>query len=146
MPFFAAVKPNMPINAKGENMYPSAGPYTIESRDPAKSLSLVRNRFYKGNRPANPDRIVITVNTDQNQSLLQVRRGEVDHDLGGVPATANEPLSKEFGINKGRYFVNPLVGTQLRRTEHGSPGVQDVGGPARRELRDRPARHAAGAR
>lgn len=112
MPFFAAVKPNMPINPKGENKYPSAGPYMIESRDPAKSLSLVRNRFYKGARPANPDRIVITVNTDQNQSLLQVRRGEVDHDLGGVPATANEPLSKEFGINKGRYFVNPLVGTQ----------------------------------
>ena len=112
MPFFAAVKPNMPINPKGENKYPSAGPYTIESRDPAKSLSLIRNRFYKGARPANPDRIVITVNTDQNQSLLQVRRGEVDHDLGGVPATANEPLSKEFGINKGRYFVNPLVGTQ----------------------------------
>lgn len=140
MPFFAAVKPNMPINAKGENKYPSAGPYTIESRDPAKSLSLVRNRFYKGNRPANPDRIVVTVNTDQNQSLLQVRRGEVDHDLGGVPATANEPLSKEFGINKGRYFVNPLVGTQYMALNTARPAFRTAA--ARRGVNyaiDRPA-------
>jgi ABC-type transport system substrate-binding protein len=140
MPFFAAVKPNMPINPKGENKYPSAGPYTIESRDPAKSLSLVRNKFYKGNRPANPDRIVMTVNTDQNQSLLQVRRGEVDHDLGGVPATANEPLSKEFGINKGRYFVNPLVGTQYIALNTARPAFKTAS--ARRGVNyaiDRPA-------
>lgn len=140
MPFFAAVKPNMPINPKGENKYPSAGPYTIESRDPAKSLSLVRNRFYKGNRPANPDRIVVTVNTDQNQSLLQVRNGEVDHDLGGVPATQNEPLSQEFGVNKGRYFVNPLVGTQYVALNTARPAFSKAN--ARRGVNyaiDRPA-------
>jgi ABC-type transport system substrate-binding protein len=111
MPFFAAVKPNMPINAKGENVYPSAGPYRIVSREPGRSLVLQRNAQYKGTRPANPDRIVVTVNTDQNQSLLQVRSGEADHDLGGVPAVANAQLADEFGVNKQRYFVNPLVGT-----------------------------------
>jgi peptide/nickel transport system substrate-binding protein len=112
MPFFSAVKPNMPINPKGENVYPSAGPYTIQSRESGRSVVLVRNRFYKGNRPANPDRIVVTTNTDPNQTLLQVRRGEIDHDLAGVPSTAVEQLSSEFGVNKGRFFVNSLVGTQ----------------------------------
>ena len=34
MPFFAAVKPNMPINPRGENVYPQAGPYRIVSRAP----------------------------------------------------------------------------------------------------------------
>jgi peptide/nickel transport system substrate-binding protein len=111
MPFFAAVKPNMPINAKGENVYPSAGPYRIVSREPGRSLVLERNKQYKGTRPANPDRIVVTTNTDQNQSLLQVRAGEADHDLASVPAVANAQLADEFGVNKARYFVNPLVGT-----------------------------------
>jgi ABC-type transport system substrate-binding protein len=112
MPFFGAVKPNMPINSKGEVVYPSAGPYRIASRDAGRSLVLERNRFYKGNRPANPDRVLFTVNTNENQSLLQVRRGESHHDLGGLPATAHEQLSREFGVNKGRYFVNPLIGTR----------------------------------
>jgi ABC-type transport system substrate-binding protein len=111
MPFFAAVKPNMPINPKGEDVYPSAGPYRLVSREPGRSLVLERNKQYKGSRPANPDRIVVTVNTDQNQSLLQVKAGEADHDLGGVPAVSNAQLADEFGVNKGRYFVNPLVGT-----------------------------------
>ena len=111
MPFFAAVKPNMPINPRGENVYPSAGPYRIVSREPGRSLVLERNRFYRGNRPANPDRIVVTVNTDQEQSLLQTKAGQSDYDLNGVPGVANAALADEFGVNKGRYFVNPLLGT-----------------------------------
>ena len=49
---------------------------------------LERNKQYKGNRPANPDRIVVTVNTDQEQSLLQTRAGQSDYDLNGVPGVA----------------------------------------------------------
>jgi ABC-type transport system substrate-binding protein len=126
MPFFAAVKPTMPINAKGENVYPSAGPYRIVSREPGRSLVLERNRQYRGDRPANPDRIVVTVNTDQNQSLLQVRRGESDHDLGGLPATAIEGLANEFGVNKERFFVNPLVGTGYMALNTARPTFADV--------------------
>ena len=111
MPFFAAVKPNMPISPRGENVYPSAGPYRIVSREPGRNLVLERNRQYKGNRPANPDRIVVTVNTDQEQSLLQTRAGQSDYDLNGVPGVANAQLADEFGVNKSRYFVNPLLGT-----------------------------------
>ena len=40
MPFFAAVKPSMPINAKGENVYPSAGPYHVVSRDVGRQVVL----------------------------------------------------------------------------------------------------------
>src|SRR5215217_2306188 len=65
MPFFAAVKPSMAIDSK-------------------------RNSLYKGNRPANADRIVITTNTDVNQSLLQVRAGQVDYDQYGLPPTAHD--------------------------------------------------------
>ena len=127
MPFFAAVKPNMPISAKGENVYPSAGPYRIVSREPGRSLVLERNRQYKGNRPANPDRIVVTVNTDQEQSLLQVRGRP-----GGLRpgrrsrASANAPLADEFGVNKSRYFVNPLLGTGYIALNTARPTFQNV--------------------
>ena len=126
MPFFAAVKPNMPINSKGENIYPSAGPYRLVSREPGRSLVLERNTQYKGNRPANPDRIVVTVNTDQEQSLLQVKAGQADHDLGGVPAVSNAALADEFGVNKSRYFVNPLTGTGYIALNTASPTFQNV--------------------
>jgi ABC-type transport system substrate-binding protein len=114
MPFFAAVKPNLPIDPKGVNVYPSAGPYKITSRDVGRQVVVERNRFYKGNRPANPDRIVFTTNTDLNQSLLQVRAGQVDYDAGGLPPTAHEDLSSTFGVRKGgngRYFVNTGINT-----------------------------------
>jgi peptide/nickel transport system substrate-binding protein len=126
MPFFAAVKPNMPINARGENVYPSAGPYRIVSREPRRSLVLERNRFYRGSRPANPDRIVVTVNTDQNQSLLQTRAGQADYDLNGVPGVANAQLADEFGVNKGRYFVNPLLGTGYIALNTARPTFRNV--------------------
>ncbi len=68
---------------------------------------LVRNPNYKGSRPANPDQIVFTTNTDQNQSLLQVKAGQVDYDLGGRPGRANAPLAERV-----RRQQEPL----LRRT------------------------------
>ena len=54
MPFFAAVKPNMPIDPKGVNVYPSAGPYRIVSRDVGRQVVLERNRFYKGTARRTP--------------------------------------------------------------------------------------------
>ena len=114
MPFFAAVKPNLPIDPKGVNVYPSAGPYKITSRDVGRQVVVERNRFYKGNRPANADRIVFTTNTDLNQSLLQVRAGQADYDAGGLPPTAHEDLSSTYGVRKGgngRYFVNTGINT-----------------------------------
>ena len=107
MPFFAAVKPNMAIDAHGINVYPSAGPYHVVSRDVGRQLVLERNKYYKGPRPANADRIVITVLVDQNQSFLQVKAGQADYDMGGLPPTAHQELFNRYGVNKSRYFVNP---------------------------------------
>jgi len=107
MQWFTAVKPNMPYSSQGLNVYPAAGPYYIKSRDPGRSTVLARNPYYKGNRPANPDQIVITPNVNIDQSLLQVKAGQSDFDLGGIPPTAASDLANSFGINKGRFFVGP---------------------------------------
>ena len=126
MPFFAAVKANMPINPKGENVYPSAGPYHIASRDVGRQLVLERNKNYKGSRPANADRIVITVLTDQAQSFLQTKAGQVDYDMGGLPPTAHQELFNKYGVNKSRYFVNPGVNVFYVALNTSRPAFQNV--------------------
>jgi peptide/nickel transport system substrate-binding protein len=105
MQWFGAVKPNMPYTTSGINVYPSAGPYYIQSRDIGKTLVEVRNPNYHGSRPANPDKIVWNMNTDQDQGLLQVKSGQVDLDWGGPPPTSNAALAAQYGVNKKRFFV-----------------------------------------
>jgi peptide/nickel transport system substrate-binding protein len=92
MQWFGAVKPDMAYTTTGLNTYPSAGPYYISSRDPGKTTVIKRNPYYKGSRPANPDEIVFTSNTDQNQSLLQTKAGQTDLDMSTVPPTAAASL------------------------------------------------------
>jgi peptide/nickel transport system substrate-binding protein len=105
MQWFTAVKPSTPYSSAGLQTYPAAGPYYIASRDPGRSTVLKRNPYYKGSRPANPDQIVFTPNVDVDQSLLQVKAGESDLDLAFTPPTANASLAKQYGVNKGRFFV-----------------------------------------
>jgi ABC-type transport system substrate-binding protein len=107
MQWFTAVKPNMPYSSQGLNTYPAAGPYYIASRDPGRSTVLKRNPYYKGSRPANPDQIAFTPNVNVDQSLLQVKAGQSDMDLGGIPPTAASDLAKSYGVNKSRFFVGP---------------------------------------
>jgi len=107
MQWFGAVKPNTPYTESGLNTQPSAGPYYIKSRDTGRSLVEVRNPYYKGNRPANPDQIVWTVNTDQDQSLLQVKAGQSDIDASGPPPTQNAALGSQYGVNKHQFYVGP---------------------------------------
>jgi ABC-type transport system substrate-binding protein len=69
---------------------------------------LDRNKNYKGTRPANPDKIIVSVNVDENQGLLQVKAGQADYiGATGVPAASAAELGEQFGINKGRFFVLP---------------------------------------
>ena len=111
MPFFQAISLKMANDPKGVDSYPSGGPYTISSRIPNRSIVLTRNRYYKGSRPANIDTFDITVNTNVDQSLLQVKSNQIDYDMGGLPPTAHAGLANEFGTNKGQYQVHPLVET-----------------------------------
>ena len=111
MPWFTATDPSTPYSEAGTDVRPSAGPYRVQAREVNRSVVLVRNPSYKGSRPANPDRIVITVNTDQAQSLLQIRSNQVDHDISPLPAAAMAELGATYGVNKSRFFVKPTSST-----------------------------------
>jgi ABC-type transport system substrate-binding protein len=106
MNFFCAIPKSTPINPDGINTMDSFGPYYVASRQVGRQMIVKRNPNYKGSRPANVDQFVFTMNTNLDQSLLQVKAGQADYDAGGLPATAHADLAKTYGINKGRYFVN----------------------------------------
>jgi ABC-type transport system substrate-binding protein len=106
MNFFCAMPTNTPIDANGINTFPSWGPYYVASRQVGRQIITKTNANYKGPRPHNIDTFVFTANTNLDQSLLQVRAGQADYDAGGLPATAHADLAKQYGINKGRYFVH----------------------------------------
>jgi ABC-type transport system substrate-binding protein len=105
-PFFGAMSTSTPLDPKGVNTPAGAGPYYIASRDPGHQLILKKNPHYGGTRPRNADTIVINVNTDINQSLLQVKSGQIDLDIFGLPPTAHAQLAAQFGVNKSQYRVN----------------------------------------
>jgi ABC-type transport system substrate-binding protein len=106
MNWFTATDPAMPYSEQDVNTVVGSGPYYISSREVGRTLVLDRNKNYKGSRPANPDRIVVTVGGDVNQSILQVKAGQADFEPT-VPAAAAGALGDEFGVNKSRFFVKP---------------------------------------
>jgi peptide/nickel transport system substrate-binding protein/oligopeptide transport system substrate-binding protein len=110
MPFFAAIPHGMPINPKGETSFASAGPYYIASWNQGRNAEVDRNPNYTGPRPRNVSRFLITVNTDPDQSYLQVKSGQVDDDLAGPPPADKAALVSAGLLNK-QFFVNAVAST-----------------------------------
>ena len=107
MNFMCAVPPNLPIDPQGVNTPPGAGPYYVSSKKKGAQIVLRKNPYYGGKRRQIWDVIRVTVEAGEQASYLQVRKGEADLDLYSLPTAAHTQLTKEFGINKGRYFVHP---------------------------------------
>jgi peptide/nickel transport system substrate-binding protein len=106
MNFFCGLPTNTPTDPNGINTFASFGPYYVASRQVGRQIITKTNPNYKGQRPHNIDTFVFTANTNLDQSLLQVKAGQADYDANGLPATAHADLVKQFGINKGRYFLH----------------------------------------
>jgi ABC-type transport system substrate-binding protein len=110
MSWFSAVDPLTPYSDQDITSLVAAGPYYIAAREIGRTIVLERNKYYTGKRPHNPDRIVIAVGGDENQSILQVKAGQADFE-GVVAAAAAASLGDQFGVNKGRFFVKPTAST-----------------------------------
>ena len=93
MPFFSAVKTDTAVNPDGVSA-PSrgtaCGPYYVSEWVTNRTATLSRNPFYKGGRPANPDRIQYTFGTSDASQALRVINAETD--LGSFPPASGEPL------------------------------------------------------
>jgi ABC-type transport system substrate-binding protein len=108
LPFFSAIPKNMPIDPKGVDAPIGAGPYYVKSWTKNRTAVFAKNPNYKGTRPHNIDQFVVTINTDQNQSFLQVKAGESDFDAGGVPPAQKAGLAPVLGK---QFFSIPTAET-----------------------------------
>lgn len=106
LPFFTAIPKGLPLNDKGERTPAMAGPYYIKSYEPGRQAVFEKNPHYGGTRPANLDRIVVTVNTDVDQSFLQVKSGQADYDAGGLPPAQVASLAPVLGK---QFFRDPYL-------------------------------------
>ena len=101
MNWFTATDPATPYSEQDMKTVVGAGPYYISSREVGRNVVLDRNKNYKGTRPANPDKMIVSVNVDENQGLLQVKAGQADY-IGptGVPAASAAELGEQFGSTR----------------------------------------------
>jgi ABC-type oligopeptide transport system substrate-binding subunit len=113
MPFFCAIDPaTTPVNSNGLTTVAGSGPYYIASRTVGKQIVLKQNPNYTGNRPHRSAAIILTTNTNAQQTFLQVSNGTYATDPNGLdnPSAASS-LAKKYGVNKGRLFVHPTPET-----------------------------------
>jgi len=55
--------------------------------------------------------MIITVNTNPQQTYLEVDKGTYDYDISGVVPTVASGLAAKYGVNKSRFFVNKMLET-----------------------------------
>src|SRR3954451_9646465 len=111
MPFFAAIPPNLAHDPNGVLTPPSAGPYYVASRVPNKSIVLKSNPNYKGKRPHNATQIVYTIGKSLDATYLRTQQGATDYAAGGIPPASYAEAAQKYGINKGQFWVEPLLST-----------------------------------
>jgi peptide/nickel transport system substrate-binding protein len=116
MPFFCAIPTDTPIDPKGVQTVPSAGPYYVASWDPKRQLILKKNPNYHGSRPQNLDRIFYTVGVRPEATVLQIQKGAADYAVDGIPPAQQSAMGHKFGPGsdvakngKQQYFVNPIL-------------------------------------
>jgi len=123
MPFFQAIPKSLASNAdpNGVLTYAGCGPYYFSARTPNKSITLKKNPNYKGPRPANVDTIQVNVGNSLEVIQQNVESAKADYAAGGIPPTAWAQLAQKYGVNKGRVFVKPQLGTSYLAMNHDRP-------------------------
>jgi oligopeptide transport system substrate-binding protein len=123
MPFFQAIPKSLATNAdpNGVLTYAGCGPYYFSARTPNKSITLKKNPYYTGGRPANVDTIQVNVGNSLDVIQQNVESGSTDYAAQGVPPTAYATLAAKYGVNKGRLFVKPQLGVSYLAMNHDRP-------------------------
>jgi peptide/nickel transport system substrate-binding protein len=106
---FCAVPSNMPLRPI-RGRFPSAGPYYIAAATPGRSLVLLRNPNYHGDRPRRPQRIDVVIGPQHPVEAVEASR--LDYAIDGVPADRSAGLERLYGAGspaarrgEQQYFV-----------------------------------------
>jgi YVTN family beta-propeller protein len=122
---FCAVPSDMPLSPV-YTAFPSSGPYYIVSATPGRSLTLLRNPNYHGDRPRRPKRIAVVVGPPH--PIGQVEASKIDYAINAVPADQSARLERLYGAHspaakqgRQRYFVNPILEIDMVRLNTSRP-------------------------
>jgi DNA-binding SARP family transcriptional activator/ABC-type transport system substrate-binding protein len=106
---FCAVPSNMPLRPV-RGRFPSAGPYYIAATTPGRTLVLLRNPNYHGDRPRRPQRIDVVIGPQH--PIEDVEASRLDYAIDGVPADRSAGLERLYGAGspaarhgQQQYFV-----------------------------------------
>jgi ABC-type transport system substrate-binding protein len=125
MPFFCAIPTNLPINPDGISApVVGSGPYYISRWEPKRAITLLRNRFYRGPRPHNVDRVEYDIGLPLETIRFNVESGVTDWAGDGLPPAAYAELGQKYGVAKrspGQFFVNPSAAFRYLAMNHDRP-------------------------
>jgi peptide/nickel transport system substrate-binding protein len=129
MPFFCPVRVGEAIEPDGINNPLGSGPYYVAERTVNRQLVLAKNRFYRGPRPANVDRIVWTIGPSLEACRLNTERDVTDWCVDGVPPNSYQEIAQKYGINRqnGQFFFNTALGTSYHALNHDRPAFKGRG-------------------
>jgi len=111
MPFFQAIPRELATNVDpaGANVIHSCGPYYVSARTPNQSITIKRNPYYKGSRPHNFNQIDYKIGNSLQVIQQNVDSNHTDYAAQGIPPTAYAQVAAKYGINKRRFWVEPLL-------------------------------------
>ena len=148
MPFFQALAtehPDQLARASTRTRRPARTTSRAARRSPDRAQA--QPLLPRASAPRTRTRSIINVNTNLDQSLLQVKpRSRSTTTWAACPPSAPAQLAKDFGVNKGRFFVNQLVETDYVALNTSPADVRPGRAPQGRQLRGRPPGDAPPAR
>ena len=127
MPFFCPIATNTPLQEIDDPL--GSGPYYVSSWVRNRQVVLERNRFYRGPRPANVDRIVWTFGLALEACRQAVEGNAVDYCASGVPAADLPDIVAKYGINRpsGQFFFNSTLTIFYFAFNHDRPAFKGLG-------------------
>jgi peptide/nickel transport system substrate-binding protein len=133
MPFYCSLPTNTPNDPKGVTTPAAAGPYYIKEFKAGESGSvvLVKNPNYSGNRPRNWNKIQWKIGVSDEAKLLQIKAGQADYAVDGVPPAEYQKLWAEVGptskagkSGKQQFFVNKELGVRYLAMNNDRPLIK----------------------
>jgi oligopeptide transport system substrate-binding protein len=115
MPFFQATSTKLPLEREvvavgSMDDLPSAGPYVFTRNAVNRLTSIRRNPYWTRGpgrkRPRNVTGLDLQWNLNEETAYNQVLAGELDE--GPLPASRVQEVANRFGVNKTRFWTEPV--------------------------------------
>ena len=125
LPSFCPILPTTPTDREIVTDPPGSGPYYVADRISNQQILLKRNPYYRGDRPANVDQVVWTIDT-YGECILGVEQDRIDYCFAGLNRVGYRELAHKYGVNRpgGQFFVSPGLTTFFVAFNHDRPAFK----------------------